>query len=141
MHPIRAFSTTLLLLALYLISKGRVPAASAVLGLAATARPGAILLLPLLLVLSGGRKALRLLPALLPILLVWCVNAIKGDPGVIISSQGGINLYLGNSPDSDGMTAFAPFGRVDADRMEMTRNADGQHVLNLTGSVRLVYQP
>ena len=99
---------TLLLLALYLISKGRVPAASAVLGLAATARPGAILLLPLLLVPSGGRKALRLLPALLPILLVWCVNAIKGDPGVIISSQGGINLYLGNSPDSDGMTAFAP---------------------------------
>ncbi|TKW66672.1 MAG: hypothetical protein DI616_09265 [Paracoccus denitrificans] len=40
-----------------------------------------------------------------------------------------------------GMTTFAPFGRIDADRMEMTRNADGQHVLNLSGGVRLVYQP
>lgn len=99
---------TLLLLALYLTARNLHPAASAVLGLAAAARPGAILLLPLLLLPAGGRKALRLLPALGPILLIWCINSFEGDPGVIISSQGGINLYLGNGPDSDGMTAFAP---------------------------------
>lgn len=40
-----------------------------------------------------------------------------------------------------GLTAFAPFGRIDAERMEMSRNGDGQHVLNLSGGVRLVYQP
>ncbi|MDO5641409.1 MAG: hypothetical protein Q4G26_03330 [Paracoccus sp. (in: a-proteobacteria)] len=40
-----------------------------------------------------------------------------------------------------GMTAFAPFGRVDADRMEITRDEAGQHVLNLSGGVRLLYQP
>ena len=51
------------------------------------------------------------------------------------------NTTSGLMTGEGGMTAFAPFGRVDADRMEMTRNADGQHVLNLTGSVRLVYQP
>ncbi len=51
------------------------------------------------------------------------------------------NTTSGLMTGEGGMTAFAPFGRVDADRMEMTRNADGQQVLNLTGSVRLVYQP
>lgn len=40
-----------------------------------------------------------------------------------------------------GMTAFAPFGRIDADRMKMSRDEAGQHVLNLSGSVRLLYQP
>ena len=40
-----------------------------------------------------------------------------------------------------GMTAFAPFGRIDAERMEISRNAEGQHVLNLSGGVRLVYEP
>lgn len=40
-----------------------------------------------------------------------------------------------------GLNAFAPFGRVYADRMQMSRNDDGQHVLNLSGGVRLLYQP
>ena len=40
-----------------------------------------------------------------------------------------------------GLTGFAPLGRLDADQMEMTRNADGDYLLNLTGDVRLVYQP
>ena len=44
-------------------------------------------------------------------------------------------------PKSHDPDAAIPYADVDADRMEMSRNADGQHVLNLTGSVRLVYQP
>ncbi|MBA4490900.1 hypothetical protein [Paracoccus sp. S1E-3] len=40
-----------------------------------------------------------------------------------------------------GLTGFAPLGRLDAERMEMTRSPNGDHLLNLTGDVRLVYQP
>lgn len=40
-----------------------------------------------------------------------------------------------------GLTGFAPIGRLDANQMEMTRNPAGEYLLNLTGDVRLVYQP
>ena len=56
-------------------------------------------------------------------------------PVLITDTESGLMIGEG------GMTAFAPFGRVDAERMEIARNADGQHVLNLSGGVRLLYQP
>ncbi|WBU56448.1 hypothetical protein [Paracoccus sediminicola] len=40
-----------------------------------------------------------------------------------------------------GLTAFAPLGRIDANSMEISRDDEGAHVLNLSGDVRLVYQP
>ena len=40
-----------------------------------------------------------------------------------------------------GLTGFAPLGRIDADRMEIARDAEGRHVLNLSGGVRLIYEP
>ncbi|MFD1795020.1 hypothetical protein FQV27_15795 [Paracoccus aurantiacus] len=40
-----------------------------------------------------------------------------------------------------GLTAFAPMGRLDAQTVEITRTDDGQQLLNLSGDVRLVYQP
>ena len=35
-------------------------------------------------------------------------NYIVGDDLVLISSQGGLNLYIGNNPESDGSTAIVP---------------------------------
>lgn len=99
---------TLLIASLLLLRGGRPSWASLLMGLAAIARPGALLLIPTLFMPAGRRRYLRLLPALAPAALVWGVNSCAGDPGVFISSQGGINLYLGNAAEADGMTAFAP---------------------------------
>jgi len=78
-------------------------------GLAAIARPGALLLIPLALVLY--RKAWKSSwLALIPVILVWAVNWSHGDSSVVISSQGGINFYIGSGPEADGFTAFAPSG-------------------------------
>lgn len=79
------------------------------LGLAAITRPGAVLLFPLALILY--RKAWKSSWMLLvPVVLVWAVNLVYGDGATVISSQGGINLYIGNGPEADGFTAFAPHG-------------------------------
>ncbi len=91
------------------------------LGLFAITRPNILLFLPFLLiwiiivlrkrlpylkislfcgwVLSG--TALAILPVTLRNYLV------AGDP-VLIASQGGINFYIGNNPESDGMSAIMP---------------------------------
>ncbi len=81
------------------------------LGLAAVTRPGAILLFPLALILY--RKAWRSSWILfVPVILVWIINFAHGDTSTFISSQGGINFYIGNGPEADGYTAFAPSGSV-----------------------------
>jgi hypothetical protein len=99
----------LLLISFDLLDGGRIGAGSLMLGLSAIARPSALVLL-LSVPFMGIRK--RSLPLLLLAFAapaaVWCVNASRGDPGTFISWQGGINLYLGNGPEADGFTAFAP---------------------------------
>lgn len=40
-----------------------------------------------------------------------------------------------------GLDGFAPMGRITAGRMDMRRDGQGDHVLDLTGGVRLIYQP
>ncbi len=85
------------------------PASWFLLGLAAIARPGAALLLPASLYLFRPR-ARSWLAWCIPVAAVWAVNAFTGDPGTIISSQGGINFYIGSGPEADGVTAFAPPG-------------------------------
>lgn len=40
-----------------------------------------------------------------------------------------------------GVAAEAPFGRVTADALRLTRSPQGTHVLDLNGRVRLVYHP
>jgi len=97
----------LLLLAAFLAAEARRTSSWPLLGLAAAARPTALLALPALWV--GHRPGIR--AALLfavPILAVWGANALSGDPLTVLSSQGGVNLYIGNGPDADGVTAFAP---------------------------------
>jgi Tfp pilus assembly protein PilF len=50
------------------------------------------------------------LGAILLILPVTLRNYIKGHDFILISSQGGMNFYLGNNPKSDGATAIFPGG-------------------------------
>jgi hypothetical protein len=79
------------------------------LGLASIARPGAVLLMPAGILLFRPRA--RAWPAFfIPLAAVWAVNTLAGDPRTLISSQGGINFYIGSGPEADGITAFAPPG-------------------------------
>jgi hypothetical protein len=100
--------TTLLILTLLMSVRGSGGSAGLSLGAASIVRPAAVLLLPLVLWRAGRRWWAAAAAFSLPVAAVWLVNASAGDPGVVISSQGGINLYVGNGPGADGMTAFAP---------------------------------
>ncbi|MCK5131360.1 MAG: glycosyltransferase family 39 protein [Candidatus Sabulitectum sp.] len=113
------YSTTLLITPLYIFlllfsfflldREKSDPMGWLVLGLAAITRPGAVLLFPLALILY--RRAWKSSWMLLvPVVLVWAVNFAHGDGATVISSQGGINLYIGSGPEADGFTAFAPRG-------------------------------
>jgi tetratricopeptide (TPR) repeat protein len=88
-------------------------------GLAALARPNVLLFLPFLFlwlvlrsrpsVRNGFLQGLTLtLGVLLPILPVTAYNAVAGEDAVLISSQAGVNLWIGNNPTSDGSTAIVP---------------------------------
>ena len=88
-------------------------------GVAALARPNVLLYLPLValwllwrsrptwrigllhgLALAGGTLA--------PILPITLHNLVVGGDRVLISSQAGVNLWIGNNPTSDGSTAIVP---------------------------------
>ncbi len=108
--------------------------AGLLLGLAGTARPNVLLFVPIavfwaVLVRRGevtrragpgrggwrgawragiGAGVIVTAGAVLPVLTVTVRNlAVAGD-FVLISSQGGLNFYIGNGPGSDGKTAAAP---------------------------------
>lgn len=97
-----------------------------VFGLAAIARPNVLLVLPFLAALrfftvpSGQDIAARLRRPLvlaagviLIVLPVTVRNLIVTGDFILISSQGGINLYLGNNEKADGLTMLIP--EVDLD--------------------------
>lgn len=88
-------------------------------GLICIMRPTFVALAPLLLGLFTwnhlrGRleaprmAAVLIITFLLPILLVTARNWIVGGDAVLIAAQGGINYYIGNNPQSDGMTSSVP---------------------------------
>lgn len=87
-------------------------------GLAAITRPTALVLLvaALLVILlwkqsrSIGLKAagVVLLGAFLVILPITVRNLIVADDPVLIASQAGINLYIGNNANADGLSAVMP---------------------------------
>jgi tetratricopeptide (TPR) repeat protein len=71
------------------------------------------------------------------ILPVTIRNYIIGGDLVLISSQGGLNLYIGNNPESDGTTAILPGTRADwwggyYDAKTIAENATG-HELKPSG--------
>ncbi len=52
--------------------------------------------------------AAYIIASIIPIIPVTVVNLTMGDDAVLIASQGGINFYIGNNPEADGMTARFP---------------------------------
>jgi len=90
-------------------------------GLFAITRPNILLCLPVIAIwvwrmapnkASISMRAKRLLLILagtaLPILPVTIHNATVGNDFVLISSQGGINFYIGNHAGADGLSASMP---------------------------------
>jgi tetratricopeptide (TPR) repeat protein len=104
-------------------------AAGLILGLSAIARPSVlifIVVLPLVLRYGSGLLSRRgprsswqlnfvwgLAGTVLVILPVTIRNAVIGRDFVPIASQGGVNFYIGNNPQSDGRTAIVPGTRPD----------------------------
>ena len=106
----------------------RAALAGVVFGLSAIARPNVLMFMPLLALWllfrspPGMRRLAwmhRLRPGLpaalgfsagllLPILPVTAYNYCVGDDTVLISSQAGVNFWIGNNPDSDGSAAIVP---------------------------------
>ncbi|MCH7948207.1 MAG: glycosyltransferase family 39 protein, partial [candidate division Zixibacteria bacterium] len=88
------------------------------LGLASITRPTALLFLPLVVLflyfsstLWKQRVKIIALFALLLALIILPItirNYVVGGEIVLISSQGGINFYIGNNRQSDGVTAAMP---------------------------------
>ena len=71
------------------------------------------------------------LACLVPILPITVRNYTVGDDLVLISSQGGVNFYIGNNPQSDGTRAVVPGTRPDwwggyHDTIAMAEQAAGQ---------------
>ncbi len=101
--------------------------AGLVFGLAAIARPNILLVVPCLglwlflhfydrigLKKVGVLLAVFFVGVVLPILPVTIRNYVVADDVVMISSQGGINLYLGNNPSAEGLTMIMPEVVLDA---------------------------
>jgi tetratricopeptide (TPR) repeat protein len=93
----------------------------AILGVSAIARPNILVFLPFVLlwiavVAFPGVKRARRVVLSMCLLAGCCVviapvtlrNYIVGRDFVLISSQAGVNFYIGNNPDSDGVTAIVP---------------------------------
>ena len=98
---------------------GRAVLTGASWGLAAIVRPNVLLFVLLLCLWKALRQPRKLLVplalgcgTLIPILPLTAYNASQGDL-VLISSQAGINLWIGNNPESDGSTAVVPGTRPD----------------------------
>ena len=113
--------TTLNLLWIWLLLRDDAPrgrtllAAGFVLGLSAIARPNVLIVLPVVVWFlwrerRPARSAWLLLAAglLVPILPVTVSNLVRGGDTVLIASQGGVNFFIGNNPESDGRTAIVP---------------------------------
>ena len=85
-------------------------------GLAAIARPNVLLFVPLLgfwiwrrpEAWDIGASLAFAFSVMLPILPISIHNRVVGGEWVMISSQAGVNLWIGNNPDSDGSTAIVP---------------------------------
>jgi 4-amino-4-deoxy-L-arabinose transferase-like glycosyltransferase len=93
-------------------------------GLAAIVRPNVLLFAPLVavwIVLRSRTEARSrfaaplafLLALAAPILPITAYNRIAGGDWVLVSSQGGVNFWIGNNPRSDGVTAIVPGTRGD----------------------------
>jgi 4-amino-4-deoxy-L-arabinose transferase-like glycosyltransferase len=121
--------------------------AGMLLGLSAIARPSVLIFviaLPIALRYAGGHRkskqvvshwkketALVIGGILLFVLPVIVRNYVVGRDIVPIASQGGVNFYIGNNPNSDGRTAIVPGTRPDwwggyYDTIDRAEKAEGR---------------
>ncbi len=97
-----------------------------IIGLAAITRPNILLIVPLFMVwiywsIAGIRAVSKrlflpvifLFGVLLAILPVTLRNYIVAGEPILISSQGGVNFYIGNNPDAEGLTMLMPEVQLD----------------------------
>ena len=112
-------------------------------GLAAIIRPNflfifpvalaVVFLLPPKLVLgvrglrfAASRGPIWLLAAFLPILPITVANVVKGGEFALIATQGGVNFWIGNNPESTGALAVLPgYGNnweIEDAQMEASRS-------------------
>jgi tetratricopeptide (TPR) repeat protein len=88
-------------------------------GVAAIARPNVLVYAPCVVLwlawLERARWKQALAPAaaftlafFVPILPITAINYFHGGDTVLIASQGGVNFWIGNNPQSDGSTAIVP---------------------------------
>ena len=121
----------LLLIALAIERRSRALfiASGLVLGLSAVTRPSILILVPVLPLVfrhtpaakkhgNAGRAWLRqtalvVAGSLVFILPVLVRNFVVGRDFVPIASQGGVNFYIGNNPQSNGSQAMVPGARAD----------------------------
>jgi len=123
----------LILLAVYLMIRCRErldPApwllTGLIMGLAAIARPNILVVLPLVMIWlyfeipekpEMKRRLLRpiifLAAVLIPVFSVTLRNYLVTDEFILISSQGGVNFYIGNNPETEGLTMLMP--EIDLD--------------------------
>jgi len=94
-------------------------------GLSALNRPNVLLVVPVLacwpIILHGlsqwkrgaGFAIVFLAACILVVLPVTIRNFIKGGEAIPIAANGGLNFYVGNNPQSDGMSAVLPGVRAD----------------------------
>lgn len=93
-------------------------------GVAALVRPNALVMLPCFGAWFAWSERARLAAsvrvasaciagAALVVAPVTLYNAVGGGDRVLISSQGGVNLWIGNNPASDGSSAIVPGTRQD----------------------------
>ncbi len=107
--------------------KGPYFMAGLIFGLSAIARPNVLLVLPFLALWAffRFRKKIEVRSIIIllvvfftavaiPIIPVTVRNYIVADDFVPISSQGGINIYLGNNPSAEGLTMMLPEIVLDA---------------------------
>jgi tetratricopeptide (TPR) repeat protein len=89
-------------------------------GLAVVTRPNAFVIVPVIGYLLWEKRlaltsmamyrfaAKYLVAMLIPIALVLLHNATRLEPAVTLATQGGINFYIGNNAEADGVSAVMP---------------------------------
>ncbi len=88
-------------------------------GLSAIATPNLLLAVPLVVFWSPRRTRRVIAPALfllgvtVPVALVTARNLAVSGEAVLISSNGGINFYIGNNPDYDKTIRIRPGGEFE----------------------------
>ncbi|SYZ74075.1 conserved membrane hypothetical protein [Candidatus Zixiibacteriota bacterium] len=97
-----------------------------IMGLAAITRPNILLIVPLFMIwiywsfkeIKGFARKM-ILPLILAIGTVVAIfpvtlrNYLVTGEAILISSQGGVNFYIGNNPDAEGLTMLMPEVKLD----------------------------